>query len=111
MFSDKDSKPYCAVCCVFLPSDSQKAVKQHLKSKPHKDAQRQPVQELKSKQCCGEVEPDSKKLEPEHSEQPDSSNKNDTEGRKVPGFAKSTAKLEPDTALRIMQELLSHGRT
>jgi hypothetical protein len=73
---NKDSKPYCSVCCVFLPSDSQKAVKQHLKSKPHKDAQRQPIQALKSSPC---VDPDSKNLEQEHSERTESSNENHTE--------------------------------
>jgi hypothetical protein len=43
-----DSKPYCTVCCAYLPSDTQKAIKQHLKSKPHKDAQKQPVQILEA---------------------------------------------------------------
>lgn len=32
----KDGKAYCTVCKEFLPSDSPKGVKQHLKSKTHK---------------------------------------------------------------------------
>ena len=40
--NDDGSKPFCSICRVFLPIDSEKAIKQHLKSKPHKDAMRQP---------------------------------------------------------------------
>jgi len=32
----KDGKAYCSTCEEFLPSDSTKGVKQHLKSKTHK---------------------------------------------------------------------------
>ncbi len=79
MFNKKDSKPYCSLCCVFLPGDSQKAIKQHLKSKPHKDAQRQPVQVVKSDSCCGEVDQDSKISQTTCSDQPEVSKEIDTE--------------------------------
>jgi hypothetical protein len=78
VFNDKDSKPYCSICCVFLPSDSQKAVKQHLKSKPHKDAQRQSVQMLESNRGCGDEDPSQNSV-PELSEQTELSTDNDTE--------------------------------
>eukprot|EP01063_Lacrimia_lanifica_P015653 TRINITY_DN22342_c0_g1_i1.p1 TRINITY_DN22342_c0_g1~~TRINITY_DN22342_c0_g1_i1.p1 ORF type:complete len:386 (+),score=173.67 TRINITY_DN22342_c0_g1_i1:55-1212(+) len=33
-------RPYCTVCACDLPADGPKAIKQHLKSKPHKQAQK-----------------------------------------------------------------------
>lgn len=51
-----DSKPYCTICRSHLPSDSPKAVKQHLKSKPHKDAQKQPLGEQENN-CAPSSEP------------------------------------------------------